>query len=151
MQFPSEPIEIHMLPSIISELDVIYSEALANLKIPENGIVNANRTHASWQIMYDEIRVQLFGLTKQMEARVAQARSKLYVSYTQNHDRDLTEAGKKTYIDGEPAYLAMNGIAIEIKVQYERFQAVCTAYKSRGYAINNLTKLAIASIEDVNY
>ena len=48
----------------------------------------------------------------------------------------------------EPAYLRMKEYLLEVKELYDKYEAVVNAYQVRGYAINNLTKLRVANIED---
>lgn len=142
---------LDILPTILSEFERDYRTAEDRLKINPSQLGAANVRNAGWQLYYDERRVELHALVKHMDMLVATTRSKLYVSYTQTHDRDLSETGKKIYIDGEPAFLDMNEKALAVKEMYEKYQAVAAAFQTRGYAINNLTKLAIASIEDISY
>jgi len=142
---------LDILPAVLSEYEGDVQGAKKHLEINPSMLGQANVKNAGWQLYYDEKKSELHALSKHMDMLVASTRSKLYVSYTQTHDRDLTEAGKKIYIDGEPAFLDMQEKALAVKEMYEKFQAIGSAFQSRGYAINNLTKLAIASIEDVAY
>lgn len=142
---------LELLPVVLAEYENDVQAAADIIAIDKSKLGLANVENVSWQIYYDEKKVELHALSKHLDMLVATARSKLYVSYTQTHDRDLTETGKKIYIDGEPAYLDIQEKSLEVKEMYEKFQAIATAFQSRGYAINNLTKLAIASIEDMTY
>lgn len=142
---------LNLLPSVLLEFEQDYATAEDRLEINQSQLGRANVDNAGWQLYYDERKAELHALSKHMDMVVATARSKLYVSYTQTHDRDLTEAGKKIYIDGEPAFLDANEKSLAVKELYEKYQAIAAAFQSRGYAINNLTKLAIASIEDISY
>lgn len=139
------------LPDILAEYADECDKVGDIIQIPVNELKKANREQASWQLYYDEKKSELHALLKYMDMKVATTKSKLYVSYTQTHDRDLTEAGKKVYIEGEPAYLNMYQLMLEVKEMYEKYLAISSAFQSRGYAINNLTKLAIATVEDVTY
>jgi len=143
--------DFSILPDLIESYEKEYDEAVDIIKINEGEINEANRRHAGHQLYYDQKKVELHSLVKFMDMKVNVVKSSLYVSYTQTHDRDLTETGKKTYIEGESAYLDMYQLSLEVKELHEKYQALGNAFQSRGYAINNLTKLAIASIEDISY
>ena len=139
------------LADVLHQYDVDATEAASTLAINENMLGKANLENAAHQLYYDERRAELHQLVKFMEMRVKVARSKLYVNYTQTYNRDLTETGKEKYIDGEPAFLSVHELSLEVKELHEKYQAICNAFQTRGYAINNLTKLAIAEIKDIAY
>lgn len=139
------------LPDILAEYAAEIDEVEDRIEIPTSELRRANREQASWQLYYDQRKSELHCLVKYMDMKVATTKSKLYVSYTQTHDRDLTEVGKKIYIEGEASYLNMYQLSLEVKEMHEKYQAISNAFQSRGYAINNLTKLAIATVEDVTY
>lgn len=136
---------------ILSEFDVLAAEAVADIALNESTLNAANFVNASKHLYYDEKKAVLHALLKSQELAVKVARSRLYVSYTQTHNRDLTEQGKEKYIDGETAFISAQERMLEVKEMYERYVAICNAFQARGYAINNLTKLAIAGITDVPY
>jgi hypothetical protein len=142
---------LKILPKILKEYEEDCSQAPKRLKINDNRLNEANREHSGWQLRYDEQKSELHILSKYMDILVGKARSKLYVGYTQTHNRELTEQGKKQYIEGEPAYINANIRSLEVKELLEKFQAISEAFKTRGYALNNLTKLTIANIEDISF
>lgn len=143
--------DFSLLPDLIERYEKEYKDAIDIIKIEEGQLNEANRKHSGHQLYYDQKKAELHSLVKFMDMKVNTIKSSLYVSYTQTHDRDLTETGKKTYIEGESAYLDMYQLSLEVKELHEKYQALSSAFQSRGYAINNLTKMAIATIEDISY
>lgn len=109
----------------------------------------ANIENPSWQHFYDQRRIELYTLVKYFEAEVNRVRGKLFRSYKEQHSRELSEREINRYIDNEEAFLTMNEIYLEVKEVYEKYQAVVEAFRVRGYALNNITKIRVASLEDV--
>lgn len=136
------------LPEIISSYEAELVEAKENLNIKGKTLEKANVENPTWQLYYDQRRVELYTLLKHFDSLVASTRGKLFKSYTETYARDITDRAKEQYINNEPAYLSMYEIYLEIKDIHDRYQAVCDAYKSRGYALNNITKIRVASLED---
>ena len=71
------------------------------------------------------------------------------MKFTETYNRELSDRQKEKYIDNEEQYLSQYEIYLEIKDVYEQYEAVCNAFQSRGYALNNITKIRVASLEDV--
>lgn len=136
------------LPDIIANYESELVEAKENLIIKGKTLEKANFENPTWQLYYDQRRVELHTLLKYLDGLVASARGKLFRSYTETYQRDISDRAKDQYINNEPAYLDMYEIYLEIKDVHDRYQAICDAYKSRGYALNNITKIRVASLED---
>ena len=137
-----------LLPEITENYENELIEAKENLKIGGKTLERANLENPTWQLYYDQRRVELHTLVKYIEGLLAGVRGKLFRSYTETPSQILSDRAKDQYINNEPAYLTMLEILLEIKDIHERYQAVCDAYKSRGYALNNITKIRVASLED---
>ena len=136
------------LPDIMETYENELIEAEANLQIKGKTLERANVENPTWQLYYDQRRSELHILLKYIEGLLAGVRGKLFRSYTETPSQILSDRAKDQYINNEPAYLSMLEIMLEIKDIHDRYQAVCDAYKSRGYALNNITKIRVASIED---
>ena len=117
--------------------------------MPTKNLEHANREQPAWQSYYDQRRIELYALVKYYEGQINRVRGKLYKSYTETYSRELTDRAKDKYIDNEKSYLDMLEVYLEVKELYDRYDAVVEAFKSRGYALNNITKIRVASLEDV--
>lgn len=124
----------------------LFSERLA---IKGKRIDHANIEQSSWQAFYDERKRELNAICKWFEMKVDATRGKLWAQYTENSSRELSPRDKDHYINNEPTYLAYYEILLAFREMYEKYDAVVDAFKSRGYALNNLTRLYTASLPDV--
>lgn len=137
------------LSRIIEEYDTALSDLATELKIEGKKLEFANRENPVLQNYYDQRRIELYTLTKYMESRVAKTRANLYKSYIETYNRDLSDRAIEKYIDGEKAYLDVFELYLEVEELYKKYQGVVDAFTSRGYALNNITKIRVASLEDV--
>ena len=137
------------LPEIISEYEKGLNEVEPRLMIKGKNLEAANAEHAAWQLYYESRKADLRALEKYFEARTAAARGRLFKKYTETYNRELSDTQKNKYIDNDEIYLRQLEIYLEIREVYEKYKAVCGAFQSRGFALNNITKIRIASLEGV--
>lgn len=129
-----------------------YNKALEGvediLKIQGKRLEVANMENTAWQNYYDQKRVELYTLVKYMDSQVEKVRGSLFRSYTEAYNRELSDRAKDKYINNEPKYLQMYEIFLEIKELYEKYDSVVESFKSRSFALNNITKLRVSSLEE---
>jgi len=137
------------IPNVIAEYEKGLEEVESRLVIKGKNLESANAEHAAWQLYYDSRRTDLYTLLKFFDAKTAAARGKLFKKFTEHYNRDLSDRQKDQYINNEETYLNQLEIYLEIKEIYEKYEAVCNAFKSRGFALNNITKIRVASLEGI--
>ena len=136
------------LPDLFLEYNDALKDINSILLIKGKSIKNANRD-AQEQYFYDQKRVELKSIVDFLEMRIKSIRSKLFRSLTEHNPRELTERSKERYIDSEPEFLEAQQIYFEMKELYEKYLSINESFKARGYAMNNITKAIIASVEEV--
>ena len=136
------------LPAILDQYETTLEEVEGNLAIEGKLLEHSNREQAAWQSYYDQRRIELHTLVKYLESDIKRVRGKLFRSFIENHSRDLSDRAIDKYIDQEETFLKANELYLEVKDLYDRYESVVEAFKSRGYALNNITKIRVASIED---
>jgi hypothetical protein len=137
------------LPTVLSEYDKALEDVEDLLTIKGKKLEGANMENPTWASYYDQKRVELKTLTDFFDMEVARVRGKLFRSYTEGHSRELNEREKNQYINNEDAYLTTYQMYLEVKEMLEKYKAVVDAFTTRGYALNNITKIRVASLEDV--
>jgi len=137
------------LPDILAGYEKGLEEVEPHLKIKGKNLEAANAEQAGWHLYYESRRADLHALVKFFEAKTNAARGKLFKKYTETYNRTLSDRQKDKYIDNDELYLNQLEIYLEIKEVYENYEAVCDAFRSRGYALNNITKIRVASLESV--
>jgi hypothetical protein len=137
------------LPDILDEYQTVLDQAKGHIQLSGKEIGLANVEQASWLAYYDERRAELRTLDKWLESEVNRVRGRLFKAITEHNARDLSDRAKEKYIDTEPAYQNMYAVYLEIHETYEQFIAIVDAFKARGYALNNLTRLKVAQVDNV--
>ena len=137
------------LDSVLSSYDKALDEADEILSLKGKTLEQANKENPAWQVYYDQKRVELKTLVDYLELQVQRVRSRLFKNLTQASQHDLSDRAKDKYIDGEKTYLDAYEIYLEVKDMYDKYQAVVNGFTSRGYALNNITKIRVAALEDV--
>lgn len=143
--------EFGYLPELLEKYEEELENAKAVIKVEGKLLEKANLEQASWQLYYDEKRAELSKVLKQIEMKKEQIRGQLYKSYTENYSRELTQRDKEQYINNETQYLSIQEIYLEVQEMYEKFVALMDAFKSRGFALRNVTDLRVHSLENTQY
>jgi hypothetical protein len=133
---------------IVEEYEEHLSDAPNRLAIKGKTLQQANVEHAQWMFFYDQKRIELYILKKHMEKEVARVRGKLWVQYTEVHTRELNARDKDNYINQEKSFLNKDELMLIVQELHDKYAALVDAYKSRGYALNNIVKLRTSSIEN---
>jgi len=137
------------LPVILAEYESVLEDAKKNIEIEGKRLEIANREQPVWMNYYFQKKIELNTLVKYIESQVQRVRGKLFRSYDSTMQRDLSDRAKDKYIDNEDAYLEMFEIYLEVKETYDKYSALVDVMQQRGYSLNNITKIRVASLEDV--
>lgn len=136
------------LVQVLAEYEEALSDVENILRIQGKKLEHANRENPTWQLYFDQRRIELKTLLKYYESEVNRVRGRLFVNFTEKSNIDLSDRAKEKYIDNEKGYLDVYEIYLEIEEMYNKYQAVVDAFTSRGYALNNITKIRVAALED---
>jgi hypothetical protein len=140
--------ECQHLPAIIEQYEEDLEDAEKHISIKGKTLEGANVEHASWMSYYDQKRVELSALMKFLEREVERIRGKLWVQYTEKMSLALNTRDKENYINNEPAYLAKQEQYLMVKEIHDKYSSLVDAFKSRGFALNNIVKLRTSAIEN---
>lgn len=140
--------ECQNLQMIIDQYEEDLEDAEKNLSIKGKTLEGANIEHASWMSFYDQKRVELSTLMKHLEKDVERIRGKLWQQYTEKMSRELNTRDKENYINNEPAYLNKKEQFFMVSEIHGKYASLVDAFKSRGFALNNIVKLRTSAIEN---
>lgn len=136
------------LPDILVQYDEYLVDAEKHIAIKGKTLEAANVEHASWMSYYDQRKVELHALLKYMEREQERVRGKLWDGYTHKTDISYNTRDKENLINRETAYLVKNEMYLEVLELHGKFAALVEAFKSRGFALNNIVKLRTSAIEN---
>lgn len=147
----SKAIELRPNLSNLPELIIQYEDELVNvlthLEVKGKSLKHANMEQASHEYFYSYRLSELKSILKMADINVARARGKLFKQYTEHHSIDLSDRAKEQYINNDDAYISAFQLYLEVKETYDKYEAALEAFRSRGYALNNITKARIAEVE----
>lgn len=141
--------QLEKIPEVLEEYEIALEGVEDIIEIKGKKLEHANRENAPWQHYYDQKKLELKSIVDWLEARVNSTRGRLFKNLTEGAPRDLSDRAKDKYIDNEKAYLDMYELYLEAKELYSKYSATVDAFTARGYALNNITKIRVASLEDV--
>jgi hypothetical protein len=136
------------LPIILEAYNNAFKDIEANLEIRGKSLEKANMENAALKYYYAHRLSELGTLTKFFEQEVARVRGKLFRGLTEANNRELGERAKEQYINNEAAYLRANELYLEVKEVRDMYEAGVEAFTTRGYSLNNITKIRVAQLED---
>lgn len=119
------------------------------LNLKGKSIAQANQDQVSWQVFYDEQRIELNSLVKHFQIKLEAEKGRLWKIYTEKHSRELNNHDKNHYINSNETYIVYKQLLLEVQEIYDKYAAICDAYKTRGFALRNLTELYVNSLQDV--
>ena len=148
-RIPELGLKLEQLPKILGEYEALLADVEGHVNIKGKTLEIANRENAAWQLYYDQRRIELRTLVKYFEMKVKKVRGKLFKSYTEgaSSNREYSDRVKDKYIDNEEAYQTMFEVFLEVEELYEKYVGAVSAFQTRGYALNNITKARVASVE----
>ena len=138
------------LASVLSAYDKELDEVEERLSLKNKTIERSNMENPTWMSFYDQKKVELKVLSDFMDMKVDQTRGRLFMRYKENHMVTLNASEINQYINNEDAYIEMCNFRFEVQEVYEKYKQVIEAFRTRGYALNNITKMRVAAIEDAS-
>jgi len=137
------------LARVLSEYDKELDLVEDRLSLKNTTLERANMENPTWLNFYDQKKVELKVLNDFMDMKLNAIRGRLFMRYKEDHQRTLNASEINQYINNEEGYTELFEISLEVQEVYEKYKQVIEAFKARGYALNNITKIRVAALEDV--
>lgn len=133
---------------IMDEFQGYIDDAPDILRLQDKTIEKANVEQAYHQHFYEEKKAEAHTLLKYVEQKADERKSQLWRSYTENFDLDLSYKDKEQYIKSEEKYLEANEVFLIVQELYKKFEGISEAFKSRGFALRNVTNLRVNNLDN---
>lgn len=135
------------LPDLLARYDLDIEQAKDKLSMVGKTAGQALREQPTDSAYYAMRKAEVNKLVKFMELQIDACRSRLFRKYTDIPSKELSDRTKDKYIDNEKEYLELYEVLLEIKEVHEKFDAVCTAFDRRGFALRDWTSLRVHEME----
>lgn len=124
------------------------TDAESQLELKHKTLKQANIEQASHRHFYDERKVELAAYLRVMESEIENIRGRLTKKYNEHYNRVLTERTRDKYIDNEESIINATQIYNSFKELHDKYTSVVDCFTTRGYALNNLTEIAVNQLND---
>jgi hypothetical protein len=140
--------DLNNLDKVINVYTSYLDEVEDLLRISGKPISVVNAEQSGWANYYHEKEVEVKYIKEYVKLVLDSTKGKLWQKYTEKMDRVLTPKDKEEYIKHDPVYLDMLEKYLKVEELHDQFKRVVSSYDKLGYALNNLTRLIIASNDD---
>lgn len=117
------------------------------MRIERKTIAQVNKEQAQFYY-YLERRTELSTLVSYVEGVLLSVKSRLFKGYTEQYQRELGDNAKLRYIEGHTDYITVKEFLLEVAEVRSKYDDAVDAFRTRGFAINNLTKASVAEVEN---
>ncbi len=84
-----------------------------------------------------------------LNIQLRKLRRKYFQKYLETYQRALTSRDAEKYVDGEDEVIDFETIINEVALLRNRWLGVMKGLETKGFQVNNITRLRVAGMEDV--
>ena len=140
--------DISHLPDCINYFENELLSARAELKL-NGSLEKASREMpgvVEWR--FNQLQ-EIEAILEHLNIELRKIRSAKFRQFTEHYNRTLSSRDAEKYVDGEPDVADMESLINEFALVRNKFIGLTKALDARSFQINNITKLRVAGLEDV--
>lgn len=140
--------DISQLPDCIAHFESELAEARRELKM-DGSLERASREMPGVvEYRFNQLQ-EIEAILEHLNIELRKIRSAKFRQFTEHYNRALSSRDAEKYVDGEPEVADMEAIVNEFALIRNKFIGLTKALDSKQFQINNVTKLRVAGLEDV--
>lgn len=140
--------DISQLPDCIAHFENELGEARRELKM-DGSLERASREMPGVvEYRFNQLQ-EIEAILEHLNIELRKIRSAKFRQFTEHYNRALSSRDAEKYVDGEPEVSDMESIVNEFALIRNKFIGLTKALDSKQFQINNVTKLRVAGLEDV--
>ena len=140
--------DISQLPDCIAYFENELGEARRELKM-DGSLERASREMPGVvEYRFNQLQ-EIEAILEHLNIELRKIRSAKFRQFTEHYNRALSSRDAEKYVDGEPEVSDMEAIVNEFALIRNKFIGLTKALDSKQFQINNVTKLRVAGLEDV--
>lgn len=141
--------DLSNLDTIISTYSsVLNRELKQDVELKNKTIQLCNQEQPSLYSYYDQLRVEIEILNDYLEIKVKETKMKVIRLIIEKSDKTYGERMLERMADDHPSFVAIQKKALRTKELYMKARSAVSSFEQRGYALNNITKIRVAAIQD---
>lgn len=137
------------LPAMINSIENKIRDAPQDISLNGKNIQSAVVEQPSLLAYYDEVAVEAYSIVKYVDALVKKVRADRLKFIKENSQRDYTDTSIQKVIDGDPEYIKMYLIYLEVVEVYDKCKSIVESFKQRSYSLNNMVKIYENEIQNI--
>lgn len=137
------------IPQKILEIEKKIENWRDDISLDGKNLQSAVVEQPSLLAYYDQVAVEAGYYVDLMEMMVKKVRAERIKFIRDNFARDYTDSAIQKAVDGDPQYVKVYEIYIEVKEVYDKCKALVEAFKQRSYSLNNLVKIHENELENI--
>lgn len=137
------------IPQKIVEIEKKIENWRDDVSLDGKNLQSAVVEQPSLLAYYDQVAVEAGYYVDLMEMMVKKVRAERIKFIRDNFARDYTDSAIQKAVDGDPQYVKVYEIYIEVKEVYDKCKSLVEAFKQRSYSLNNLVKIHENELENI--
>lgn len=140
--------DISHLPDCIAHFENELAGARQELKM-DGSLERASREMPGIvEYRFNQLQ-EIESILEHLNIELRKLRSAKFRQFTEHYNRALSSRDAEKYVDGEPEVADMEALINEFALIRNKFLGLIKAIDSKQFQINNVTKLRVAGLEDV--
>lgn len=140
--------DISNLPDCIAYFENQLIEARTELKMIGSLERASREMPGIVEYRFNQLQ-EIEAILEHLNIELRKLRSAKFRQFTEHYNRTLSSRDAEKYVDGEPEVADMDSIVNEFALVRNKFIGLTKAIDSKQFQINNVTKLRVAGLEDV--
>jgi len=141
--------DITLIPAYLEAFDVVLLDenVKKDISIENKTPLDCNSEQGVITQKYVYCLAEARTLMDFVEIHVKQKKTILHRDLIENSKHSFTDREREKLFDDDEEYVKLQILYLEIKERHDKFKGLLDAIGSRGYALNNITKLMVEYIE----
>ncbi len=138
-----------MIPDFVSFYETELKQASQETKISGNLEKQMAQLPALVETRFRQLQ-DIEAVLNFINIETTKTRRKFFQKYLEGYNRQLSSRDAEKYTDGEPEVIQFELIANEVALIRNQFLGIIKALDTKGFQLNNISKLRCAGLEDAN-
>jgi hypothetical protein len=142
-------LQLKRIATRLQGYEALINAAAELFELEGKGLEETCKTHAQNLMFYDITLQECKTVEETIRMKVEEQEGLLYRKYNENGNRALGQRDIGQYIKGDPDYVQVYEILLEVVHVRRQLEAIVEALKSMGWSIGHIVKLRVAQLEHV--
>ncbi len=141
--------DLSNLDKIIAAYSLVLNRELKeDVSLKNKTIQLCNQEQPSLYSYYDQLRVEIEILNDYLEIKVKEIKMRVIRLIIERSDKTYGERMLERMADDHPSFIDIQKKALKVKELYMKARSAVSSFEQRGYALNNITKIRVAAIQE---